>query len=179
VRTAGSGELELVNAEEASRTQGIDLSVRYRMRPLRLTASYSYIDAMRPEIGEIVGEDFQFDTLMHRPMPLNPRHAVALDAAYERTSSEILGIAAHFTGRQAVTDTVVTMTQSYVTVDARFEKHVGRSIIFVRAKNLTDVRQSRFAPVLRASSGSAGQWTKDVWAPLDGRVLNAGVRVTY
>ena len=42
--------------------------MRYRMRPLRFTAIYSYIDATRPEVGEIVGEDFRVDTTMRRVM---------------------------------------------------------------------------------------------------------------
>jgi outer membrane receptor for ferrienterochelin and colicins len=181
MRTApGSDEtLELVNADEPSRTQGIDVYARYRAQPIRFTASYSYLDATRPEIGRIIGIDFEADTTMRRAAPLIPRHAIHLDAAYERANDKILGLAVHFTGRQTLTDTVLATSQPYVTVDARLEKHVRRTIVFVYAKNLTDVRQAQFAPVLRSTSGHAGEWTNDVWAPLEGRVLNAGVRVTY
>jgi iron complex outermembrane receptor protein len=178
--TPGGGEeLELVNADEASRTQGVDLVARYRMRPLRFTATYSYIDATRPEIGEIIGEDFQFDTTMRRVVPFNPRHALNLDVAHERENDRLIGFEVHFTGRQALTDTLVTVSQAYVTIDARFEKHLGRAILFVRGKNLTGVDQAQFMPLLRRASGPAGQWTNDVWAPLDGRVVNAGLRLKY
>jgi outer membrane receptor for ferrienterochelin and colicins len=181
LRTASSSDetLELVNADQPSRTQGIDLSARYRMHSIRFTAAYSYIDAMRPEIGRIIGVDFEADTTMRRPAPLNPRHAIDFDVSHERANDRIIGLAVHFTGRQTLTDTLLTVSQPYVTVDARFEKHVGRTIVFLRAKNLTDVRQAQFAPVLRRASGHAGEWTNDVWAPLDGRVMNAGLRMTY
>jgi iron complex outermembrane receptor protein len=67
LRIGARDNLELVNADEPSRTQGIDLQARYRMHPLRFTAAYSYVDAMRPQIGEIVGVDFSFDTTMRVP----------------------------------------------------------------------------------------------------------------
>jgi outer membrane receptor for ferrienterochelin and colicins len=178
LRTRGE-ELQLVNADESSRTQGIDASIRYRMRPLRFTASYSYIDASRPEIGEIIGEDFRFDTTMRRVVPFNPRHAANLEVAHERENDRVIGVEAHFVGRQAITDTLVTYSQPYVTIDARLEKHVRRAVVFVRGRNLTGVHQSQFAPLLRRASGSSGQWTNDVWAPLDGLVVNAGLRLQY
>ena len=169
-------QMELVNADEPSRTQGIDLYARYRMRPLRLTAMYSYIDATRPEIGEIIGVDFEVDTTMRRVVPLNPRHSVDLDLTYERENDRIIGVDVRFAGRQALTDTLVTLSQPYVTIDARLEKHIGPTILFVRGKNLSGVHQ---AHVLRSASGPAGQWSSDIWAPLDGRVLNAGLRMKY
>ena len=133
--------MELVNADEPSRTQGIDLYARYRMRPFRLTAMYSYIDATRPEIGEIIGVDFEFDTTMRRVVPLNPRHSVDLDLTYERENDRIIGVDVRFVGRQALTDTLVTLSKPYVTIDARFEKHIGPTL-FVRGKNLSGVHRS-------------------------------------
>jgi outer membrane receptor for ferrienterochelin and colicins len=172
-------EVELVNAEEPTRTQGIDLSARYRMQPLRLTASYSYIDATRPMITELFGDGFSFDTTMRRAVPLNPRHAVNLEAAHERVNDRIMALALHVVGRQTLSDTLSTTTQAYVTVDARFEKHVGRTVLFVGGTNLTGVHQTQFLPVLLRASGPSGQWTGDVWAPLGGRAINAGLRLKY
>jgi hypothetical protein len=172
-------QLELVNADEPSPTQGVDLSMRYRVRRLRFTAAYSYINATRPEIGEIIGVDFEFDTTMRRPVPLNPQHAITLDVAHERENDRVIGLEARFIGHQALSDTLYTASRAYVAIDARFEKHVGPAILFARANNLTGIRQSHFFPLVRAASGPAGQWTRDVWAPLDGPVMNAGLRLMY
>ena len=62
---------------------------------------------------------------------------------------------------------------------ARLEKHVRRAILFVNAKNVTGVKQSQFSPLLRRASGHEGEGTYDPWGPLDGRVINAGLRGTY
>jgi iron complex outermembrane receptor protein len=176
----GSAEgFELRNADEPSRTLGIDLHARYRMEPFRFTANYSYIDATRPEIGAIIGADFVDDTTMMRTAPFNPRHAVNLDWAYEREHDRIIGFEVHFTGSQVLADSSLGVGGPYVTIDARFEKHIRRVIVFANAKNLTGVHQLQYGPVLRPSSGAAGQWADNAWAPLDGRVINAGLRVTY
>jgi outer membrane receptor for ferrienterochelin and colicins len=181
LRTApGNGEeVELVNAEEPTRTQGIDLSARYRLQPIRLTASYSYIDAMGPVIAELFGDGFSFDTTMRRAVPLNPRHAVSLEAAHERENDRLMALALHFVGRQTLSDTLSTVTSPYVTLDARVEKHLRRAVFYVTGRNLTGVHQTQFLPVLLGASGPAGQWTGDVWTPLGGRTFNTGLRLSY
>jgi outer membrane receptor for ferrienterochelin and colicins len=180
LRTAPGGEeVELVNAEEPTRTQGIDLSARYRLQPIRLTASYSYIDAMGPVIAELFGDGFSFDTTMRRAVPLNPRHAVSLEAAHERENDRLMALALHFVGRQTLSDTLSTVTSPYVTVDARVEKHLRRAVLYVTGMNLTGVHQTQFLPVLLGASGPAGQWTGDVWTPPGGRAFNAGLRLSY
>jgi outer membrane receptor protein involved in Fe transport len=56
---------------------------------------------------------------------------------------------------------------------------VGRLRLFVNLENLTDVRQQQWDPVLRSDRAVDGRWTVDAWAPLDGRVINGGVRVQF
>lgn len=170
---------EIRNADESARTQGVDVSMQYRARSLRFTANYSYIDAVRPEIGFIVGADFVDDTTMIRPAPYNPTHSAYFDAAYEKENDRLLGVDVRFTGDQVLADSSLGKSQPWVTVDARLEKHIKRAILFVRGKNLMNVHQLQFAPVLRAASGAAGQWADNVWAPLDGISVNAGLRIRY
>ena len=181
LRTAPSSleELMLVNTDEPAITQGADVSVRYRTQPLRFTATYSFIDATRPEIGQLFGEDFEVDTVMRRVTPLNPKHSARFDIANERENDRVVGVTVNFVGVQALSDTLYSASRAYVTLDARLEKHVRRAVFFVYGHNLTGVRQSQFFPVLLGASGTAGQWTRDVWAPLDGISLNAGLRLRY
>jgi hypothetical protein len=181
LRTAPNSqeELQLVNSDEPSRTQGADVSVRYRTAPLRFTAAYSYIDATRPEIGQLFGEDFEVDTVMRRTTPLNPHHSARFEVANERPNSRLIGVEVKFIGVQTLSDTLYSASKVYITVDARLEKHVRQAVLFIHGGNLTGVRQSQFFPVLLSASGPAGQWTRDVWAPLDGPYLNAGLQFRY
>jgi iron complex outermembrane receptor protein len=44
---------------------------------------------------------------------------------------------------------------------------------------VSDVRQTRFDPLVLPARAADGRWTTDVWAPLEGRVFNAGVRLEF
>ncbi len=175
----GDEDYELVNSDEAAHVQGVDVSASYRMHPLRWTLMYSFTDGMRPLISEIIGEDFEVDTTLHRAFPVTPQHAVDLDIAHVRDNDRTIGVDFHFVGNQFLTDTSFATSKPYVTINARIEKHIGPTIFFVRGMNLTNVRQDQFGPVLRAATGPGGQWTRDAWAPLEGFVLNAGLRLKY
>jgi hypothetical protein len=59
------------------------------------------------------------------------------------------------------------------------ERRVGAARVFVNAENLLDVRQTKHDPLVRPFPGLGGRWTNDVWAPLDGRVANMGVRYEW
>ena len=56
---------------------------------------------------------------------------------------------------------------------------IGDVHVFLNAENLTDVRQTHYDPLLLAAQAADGRWTTDVWAPLEGRVFNAGVRLEF
>jgi iron complex outermembrane receptor protein len=170
---------QLVNSDEPLLTQGVDVYARYRMEPFHFTVSYAYIDATRPEIAGIFGDNFEVDTTLRRPVPYDPKHTVNLDWAYERERDRVLGVAVHFVGRQVLADSSFGVSQPYVTVDARFEKQIRRVTVFAYGKDLTGVYQLQYASVLRKSSGAAGQWADNAWGPLDGRVINLGLRVEY
>ncbi len=58
-------------------------------------------------------------------------------------------------------------------------RRVGRALLFINDENLTDVRQTRWEPLLRPARGLGGRWTVDAWAPLDSRNINGGVRLTF
>ena len=51
--------------------------------------------------------------------------------------------------------------------------------VFINGENLTNVQQTDWDPLLRPSRGVDGRWTVDAWAPLDGRVINGGVRFRF
>lgn len=172
-------EFEIMNADDPLRIQGVDAYVRYPGRPFRFSARYSYADAMRPEISQILGDGFEFDSTALRAAPYTPRHSADVTAAYERENGRTIGLDVHFTGTQRLADSSLGASHPYATIDAHVEQHVRRAILFVRAKNLTGVHQAQFAPVMRRESGPGGAWTDNVWAPLEGRVINAGLRVVY
>ena len=60
-----------------------------------------------------------------------------------------------------------------------FERRVGGARLFINSENLSDVRQTRWDPIVRPARGADGRWTVDGWAPLEGRTFNGGVRWSF
>ena len=60
-----------------------------------------------------------------------------------------------------------------------FATRAGVARVFVNLENLTNVRQTRFDPLLRPSRGPGGRWATDAWTELTGFTANAGVRLGF
>ena len=170
-RVPGDGtRLELVNLPEPTRTSGGELLARWRPEPFHLTASYTYVHSREtdPETGE------------RRRAPLTPVHQAGVVAAWEAEGKARVGIEIYYTGRQLLHDDAYrTESRPYVHIGLMAERRYGPARFFVNAENLLDVRQTKHDPLVRPSPGPGGRWTNDVWAPLDGRVGNIGIRYDF
>ena len=91
-----------------------------------------------------------------------------------------IGLEVYFTGRQPLdANPYRTVSEPYVIVGLLAERRWDRFSLFVNGENLTGVRQSRWDPLLVPAQGADGRWTVDAWAPLEGRVVNGGVRLRF
>ena len=85
-----------------------------------------------------------------------------------------------FTGEQRLDANPYRSTsESYTVVNLLGEYPFGRWRVFANAENLTDVRQTHWDPIARPSPDVDGRWTVDAWAPLAGRVINVGIKVSF
>ena len=50
---------------------------------------------------------------------------------------------------------------------------------FLNLENLTDTWMTRWQALVRPCYSPAGAWTTDAWAPLEGGMINGGVRVRF
>jgi iron complex outermembrane receptor protein len=93
-----------------------------------------------------------------------------------------IGLESFFTGQQALDSPLNpnpyrNVSAPYVIFGALAEWNVSDKVtLFVNSEDLTDVRQTRFDPLLRPAAAPDGRWTVDVWAPLDGRLINGGIK---
>jgi iron complex outermembrane receptor protein len=162
--------VELVNMAVDTRTSGGELLARWRVDPFRVTLTYTYVEATEadPEDGD------------RRPSPLVPRHLAGLVASFESEGVMRAGLVLYYNGRQPLDDDAYRAhSTSYLYIGALVERTIGRARVFVNAENLLDVRQTDWDPLVRPFIGKGGRWTNDVWAPLDGFVVNAGVRWSF
>ena len=167
---AGEGSIELFNADAPVRTYGTELLARYHAEGLHVTATHVYLRATEPRP---TGEG-------RREVPLTPRHTAGLVAAWEQEGQGRIGVELYYTGRQALEDNPFrTTSEPHVIVGFLAERRFGAARVFLNAENIFDTRQTRYDPLLLPARSPEGRWTTDVWAPLEGRAFNAGVRLEF
>ena len=99
---------------------------------------------------------------------------------WQRENRGRIGVESYLTGRQRLDDNPYrSESAAYVLFGGLVEQRIGKLRVFVNAENLGNVRQTDWSPVLRTIRAVDGRWTVDAWAPLEGRVLNGGVRVAF
>ncbi|MFL5612460.1 MAG: TonB-dependent receptor domain-containing protein [Gemmatimonadaceae bacterium] len=159
----------LLNGPGTLRTWGGEVFGVYSMEPIIATA---YIALTR-------SRELSPETGLPRELPLTPRTEAGLDLAYEEDESGTYVAAEIFyTGRQALdNDPYLQFGAPYTTLGVLASQRIGRAAtVFFNVENITDVRLSRFEPVIRPTPAEGGRLTVDAWAPLEGRVFNLGVR---
>ena len=164
---APDAKFELVNAPGPRRTPGAEVLIHRVAGPLQVIGSWSYLEAT-----EVVAPGLRQD------VPLIPRHAAELGAILDSGQRGRIGAELGYTGRQALyEDPYRSASEPYVEFSVLGEIHFRGFSIYMNAINLTDVRQTRFEPLVRPTLGPGGNPITDVWAPLDGRTFNLGVKI--
>ena len=157
----------LRNLDHPTTNAGVELLGTFRQPPFALTTSYTHVRA-RERVGGAIADVAQ-----------TPRHSLGLMAMVENEDGRV-GFELYYTGRQRLeADPYRDVSAPYTLAGVLIERRVGPLRLFVNLENLTDVRQQRWDPVLRPDRARDGRWTVDAWAPLDGRVVNGGVRVQF
>jgi outer membrane receptor for ferrienterochelin and colicins len=153
---------------EPTTITGFESVGTYRRPPFSLTSTYTFVHS-REGVGTDRGD-----------VPLTPRHSAGLVAMWEKENRGRVGLEAYFTGRQRLEDNPFRLeSAAYVLFGGLIERRIGRVRLFINAENLGGVRQTHWDSLIRPSQAADGRWTVDAWAPLDGRVVNGGVRVAF
>ena len=147
---------------------GIEALAVWKAEDFSFIANYAYVRPRETTDERLVD------------VPLTPRHSVGLDAAWEWEGAGRLGVEWFYTGTQRLeANPYRTQSRPYSVFGVLATRRVGRALLFINGENLTDVRQTRWEPLLRPARGLDGRWTVDAWAPLDGRNVNGGVRLNF
>jgi len=103
---------------------------------------------------------------------LSAKHRINFDATYELENNFRIGLESYYTSAQQLHDG--STGKSYLLFGFLFEKVIRNCTYFINAENFTDQRQTKWdtmytgtitAPVFR-----------DIYAPLEGRMINVGMK---
>ena len=160
---------EIFNLLGPTRNRGAELLATWRKSPFSATASYTYVRSSELEPSG------------RADVPLTPRQSLGVVGMWEKEGVTRVGLECYFTGRQRLEyNPYRSFSAPYVLVGAMAERKIAAHVkLFLNLENLTNVRQTRWDPLLLPGRESDGRWTVDAWAPLDGRVINGGARFTF
>lgn len=170
LQTVDADTVRLINANGETRTRGAELLARYRWDGFTVTGSYVYVDASEPDP----------DGGGRRTVQVTPKQTAGFVAMWEEEGVGRLGFEAYYTGKQDLDDNPFrTESKPYVEMGLMGEIDLGNFSLFANAENILDVRQTKHDSLIRPIRAPDGNWTVDAWSPLEGFVLNVGVRFKF
>lgn len=165
-RSAGGTLIELFNSPAPRRAPGGEVLFHYVTGALQMIGSWSYIDA-----SEAAADGTRV------PAFLVPRQSAEIGGILESEALGRVGLEMNYIGRQGLEDDPFrTRSHPYILLNALTEIRFKGFSVFVNAVNITNTRQTRYDPLIRPTPGLGGDPITDVWAPLDGRTFNIGIR---
>jgi iron complex outermembrane receptor protein len=168
VEVERTGSFILRNLSAPTTNTGVEALAVWKAEDFSFIANYAYVRSREST------DEGRVD------VPLTPRHSVGLDAAWEWEGAGRIGVEWFYTGTQRLdANPYRAESRPYSVFGVLATRRVGRWLLFINTENLTDVRQTRWEPLLRPARGLDGRWTVDAWVPLDGRNVNGGIRVSF
>jgi outer membrane receptor for ferrienterochelin and colicins len=149
------------NANGFIDTKGAETNMKIRIDELSVYLGYTYTDTRQHFNGT------------NNWQPLSAKHRVNFDFTYEVENSFRFGIEGFYTGKQFLSNG--TTGQGFVTFGLLVQKMWKHLDVFINTENLTDRRQTRFGSIY--SGSITNPVFKDIYAPLDGIVINGGVKI--
>lgn len=150
-----------INANGFIDSKGAETNLKFTLDELNLYAGYTYTDASQHFNGQ------------NSWQPLTPKHLLYLDFAYEDEGNFRTGIEADYTSKQRLFDG--TTGKGYMVMSFLFEKFWKHLDIYINAENFTDRRQTRWDTIYTGTI--TNPIFSDIYAPLDGIVINTGVKI--
>ena len=142
-------------------TQGTETNVKLTYNNFKLFLGYTYSD-VREHIGGIFSA-----------YPLVSKNRLNNVLVYEKEDDFKIGLEAYYFSPQKLNDG--TIGRGYWTAGLMAEKTWERFSLFINFENLTDTRQTKFGPIYTGSI--TDPQFKDIYAPLDGFVVNGGIKM--
>ncbi|MDO9552561.1 TonB-dependent receptor domain-containing protein [Rhodonellum sp.] len=150
-----------VNIEGSSESKGTETNVKLEYQDFKLFLGYTFTDARLRQNGTT------------RPNPLTPKHRVNTVLFYEVEEEWKVGLEGYYFSEQKLSDG--TIGRDYWIVGLMAEKIWEKFSLYINFENFLDARQTRFDSIFTGNLDNPN--FRDIYAPLDGFVINGGVKL--
>lgn len=158
-RTNSSGQFFYENADGPVTSQGIETNIKLGFRDFKLFANYALINTR-----------LRYDNL-NEQKPLTPKHNIGSVLMYEVEDKWRIGYEAYYTGSQFRSDR--TQTGDYWMMGFMIMRKINKLSLYINFENFTDTRQHRLENFTVDTHFKPD--FPEIWAPTDGRIINAGL----
>ena len=152
---------QFVNSPGYIHTKGTETNIKIGYDDLKLFLGYTYTDARLNQNGT------------NTESPLTPKHRINSVLMYEIEDKWKVGLEAYCFSPQKLNDG--TMGKDYVICGLMAEKIWERFSLYANFENFLDTRQTRFDSIYTGTISNPV--FKDIYAPLDGFVVNLGIKL--
>ncbi|RAV29150.1 TonB-dependent receptor [Sinomicrobium soli] len=144
-------------------TQGVEANMKWSYKDLKLFVGYTYAD---------VKQHYGSGSSAY---PLVARHRLNNVLMYEKHGDFWIGLEAYYYSPQELNDG--TTGKSYWIAGIMSEKKLGEHFsVFLNLENMLDTRQTRFDTIYTGNLSDPR--FRDIYAPVDGFVINGGFKLT-
>lgn len=154
------GNFQFLNSTGNLESKGTETNVKLGYEEFKLFLGYTYTDAKQNQ------NNLQFAN------PLTAKHRVNAVLMYEVEDKWKVGLETYTFSKQKLNDG--TMGKNYIIMGFMAEKLWERFSIYLNFENFTDTRQTKFDTIYTGSINNPQ--FKDIYAPLDGFVINGGIK---
>ncbi|RXK80437.1 TonB-dependent receptor [Filimonas effusa] len=158
----GLNQYQLINSDGYVDTKGWETNVKLSYADFKLFVGYTFTDAQLSEGG------------VKRTNPLTAKHRLNNVLMYEVEDKWKVGLEAYYYSKQSLNDGTTGM--AFWTCGFMAEKLWEKWSLFVNFENVTDTRQTKFGNIY--SGSVTNPVFRDIYAPLDGFVVNGGVKIS-
>jgi outer membrane receptor for ferrienterochelin and colicins len=161
--TQPNSYITFYNAPKPLNTKGFETYIAATHNALEIYFGYTYTVAK------------QLYDEVHPNLSLSARNKFAAVVAYEFTDKLRVGVEASYTGKQYLDDG--NRTPGYLFAAAMLRYDIKNMSLVLNGENLFDYRQTKKEHIIFGSLINPS--FKQVWAPLEGRVINVSARINF
>jgi iron complex outermembrane receptor protein len=158
---AGNGNYEFVNIDGHTSTAGTETNVKLEYGDFKLFIGYTFTDTKIHNDGTSVQN------------PLTAKHRLNNVLMYEVEEKWKVGLEAYYFSEQRLTDG--TYGKDYWICGFMAERLWEKFSLFINFENFLDTRQTRFDTIYTGTI--TNPVFRDIYAPLDGFVINGGLKL--
>ena len=158
---APGGKVQLQNSTGHLDTKGVETNLRLTYGDFKLFVGYTYTDANTHFLNN------------KEWLPLTARHRLNNVLMYEVEDKWKLGLEAYYFSPQQLTDG--QLGKSYWINGFMGEKLWEKFSVYINFENFTDTRQTKFGSIYSGSINNP--IFKDIYAPVEGFVVNGGIKI--